>query len=118
MWAMLITWVIAELMVMIARRELHLAKQLVKFKAAKEGIRALSSWLEGQGGAMGKLATGMQSIVAAASLWGEGGGWATGVYYNPPPTTHELESWQTTVNGMVMAVMAMLPKWAGQYESG
>ena len=117
MWAMLITWVTAELMVMIARRELHLAKQLAKFKAAKGGIRALSNWLESQGGAMGKLATGMQSIVAAASLWGEGEEWA-GEYYAPVTTAHELESWHTTVNGMVMTAMTMLPKWAGQYGNG
>ena len=114
---MLITWVIAELTVMIARRELHLATQLAKFKAAKEGIRALTGWLESQGGAVGKLATGAQSIIAIANLWNDSGRWA-GEHHAPATTTQELESWHNTISGMMMTAMTMLPTWTGNYGNG
>ena len=116
LWAMLLTWVAAELMAIIAQRELYLTMQVAKCKAAKEGIRALTGWLEGQGGAVGKLATGLQSVAAAASLWGEGGDWAKQIIQNPGPTTQDMESWHTTVNGVVMTVVAMILKWGGQNE--
>jgi len=117
MWAVLITWVIAELTVMIARRELHLATQLAKFKAAKEGIRALSGWLESQGGAMGKLATGAQSMIAVAGLWNDSERWA-GEHHAPATTTQVLESWHNTINAMMMTAMTMLPTWTGNYGNG